>query len=163
ALLAFLGFANGLAPWTLRNFQVLQDVVPIVDSTYYHLWMGNNPRATGGPQAEQALIEALAAQRGEEPAAVTSHLAELKQQQRYHDLAGDVMAEVMRNPTGTVQRRLWAGLYFFFGEAWFKEQRLWQVRQPPPPPADDPDPQPPERLPMPEWLEPSYPLLLTGT
>src|SRR6516162_7273741 len=31
ALLAFLGFANGLAPWTLRNFQVLQDIVPIVD------------------------------------------------------------------------------------------------------------------------------------
>jgi hypothetical protein len=163
ALLAFLGFANGLAPWTLRNFQVLQDVVPIVDSTYYHLWMGNNPRATGGPQNEQALIEALAAQRGQEPAAVTSHLAELKQQERYHDLAGDVVAEVMGNPLGTVQRRLWAGLYFFFGESWFKEQRLWQVRQPPPPPADDPDPQPPERLPMPEWLEPTYPLLLTGT
>src|SRR5262249_57823411 len=78
-------------------------------------------------------------------------------------VAGDVVSEVVANPLGTVQRRWWPGLYFFFGETWFKEQRLWQVRQPPPPPADDPDPQPPERLPMPEWLEPTYSLLLTGT
>jgi hypothetical protein len=162
ALLAFLGFANGLAPWTLRNFQVLQDIVPIVDSTYYHLWMGNNPGATGGPQSEQTLIDALAAQRGQEPATVSSHLGELKQQQRYHDLAGDVGAEVTRNPLGTVRRRVWAGLYFFFGEAWFKEQRLWQLSVPPPSPADDPDPQPPKPT-LPEWLESSYPLLLTGT
>src|SRR5262249_32747930 len=96
------------------------------------------------------------------PAAVTSHLAEPKQQQRFQDLAGDIVSEVVANPLGTVQRRLWAGLYFFFGETWFKEQRLWQGPQPPPPPADDPDPQPPEGLPMPEGLEPTSSLLLTG-
>src|SRR5262245_8843518 len=32
ALLAVLGFANGLAPWTVRNYQVLGDVVPLVDT-----------------------------------------------------------------------------------------------------------------------------------
>src|SRR5438105_565379 len=50
ALLAFLGFANGLAAWTVRNFQTFHDAVPIADSTYLHLWIGNNPLATGGPQ-----------------------------------------------------------------------------------------------------------------
>src|SRR5262249_52900468 len=60
ALLAFLGFANGLAPWTLRNYQAFHDVVPVADSMYLHLWVGNNEKATGGPQTEQemkALLE----------------------------------------------------------------------------------------------------------
>ena len=48
-MLAFLGFLNGLAAWSFRNWQTFHDVLPIVDSTYLHLWMGNNPRATGGP------------------------------------------------------------------------------------------------------------------
>src|SRR5262245_29567154 len=64
ALLAFLGFVNGLAPWTIRNFQAYDEPVPVVDSTYLHLYMGNNLLATGGPQTEERLLEALAQERG---------------------------------------------------------------------------------------------------
>ena len=49
ALLAFLGFVIGLAPWTIRNWQVFNEPIPIVDSAYLHFWMGNNPAANGGP------------------------------------------------------------------------------------------------------------------
>jgi 4-amino-4-deoxy-L-arabinose transferase-like glycosyltransferase len=159
ALLAFLGFANGLAPWALRNYQVLGDVVPIVDSTHYHLWMGNNPRATGGPLAEQPLVDALAQQRGQTPEAVASDLEQLKQKERYRSLGTPIVDEVRRNPLGTVQRRLWAGLYFFFGETWFKEQKLWRVTEAPPPPADADEPAPS----VPSWFTQSYPVALTGT
>src|SRR5262249_48995408 len=41
ALMAFLGFANGLAPWAVRNFQVFGQPIPVADSAFYHLWMGN--------------------------------------------------------------------------------------------------------------------------
>ncbi|MBL8793605.1 MAG: glycosyltransferase family 39 protein, partial [Planctomycetia bacterium] len=58
-LLTVLGFVLGLAPWFVRNAQVFGDIYPIVDSTYLHLWAGNNPRATGGPLSEQALFDAL--------------------------------------------------------------------------------------------------------
>ncbi len=60
ALLAFLGFANGLAPWAVRNVQVFKEPVPIVDSVYLHLWIGNNPKATGGPLTP-AMLETCAA------------------------------------------------------------------------------------------------------
>ena len=53
ALLAFLGFANGLAPWTVRNIQIFHEPVPIVSSAWLHLWIGNNPEATGGPATEK--------------------------------------------------------------------------------------------------------------
>ena len=49
ALLAFLGFVIGVAPWTVRNWQQFGEPVAIVDSAYVHLWMGNNPKADGGP------------------------------------------------------------------------------------------------------------------
>jgi 4-amino-4-deoxy-L-arabinose transferase-like glycosyltransferase len=45
ALLAFLGFANALIPWTLRNYQLTGEVVPVVDTAWHHLWVGNNPDA----------------------------------------------------------------------------------------------------------------------
>ena len=55
ALLAFLGFVIGLAPWTIRNWQVFHEPAPIVDSAYLHFWMGNNPAANGGPVDVQKL------------------------------------------------------------------------------------------------------------
>ena len=48
AVCAFLGFANGLAPWAVRNYQVFGEPIPVVSSAYYHVWVGNNPAATGG-------------------------------------------------------------------------------------------------------------------
>src|SRR5262249_28054391 len=139
----------------------LGDVVPIVDSTHYHLWMGNNPRATGGPLAEQPLVDALAQQRGQTPEAVASDLEQLKQEERYHSLGTPILDEVRRNPLGTGPRRLWAGLYFFFGERWFKEQKLWRVTEAPPPPADADEPAPAPSVPS--WFTHSYPVALTGT
>src|SRR5262249_10639358 len=50
ALLAFLGFANALVPWTVRNYQLDEDVVPVVDTAWWHLWIGNSPGATGGAE-----------------------------------------------------------------------------------------------------------------
>jgi hypothetical protein len=127
ALLAFLGFANGEVSWTFRNYQHFGDVYPIVNSTYYHLWMGNNPGATGGPQTEQALVEALAAARGQEPQAVAKALAGLPQRERYASLAAAVWAEVREHPGETLRRRLWAGLDFVFGRDWFAERMPWRV------------------------------------
>src|SRR5262245_55067002 len=58
ALCAFLGFGTGLAPWTIRNYQVFDEPVPVVSSTYLHLWVGNNPQATGGPATDSMLAAA---------------------------------------------------------------------------------------------------------
>jgi hypothetical protein len=150
ALLAFMGFGNGLTVWTLRNVQRVQEVVPIVDSTYLHLWIGNSPKATGGPLDEDALLQALAEQRGVGKEELAGQLAELPQKQRYASLGGAVVAEVAAHPTETLQRRIWAGLYFIFGEAWFRDQRLWQTESTA------------EAGELPSWLAGSYPAIFTG-
>jgi hypothetical protein len=112
SLLAFLGFANGVALWSVRNYQVYHDVVPVADSLFYHLWMGNNPQATGGPLDEAMLRNAL-------PDAKQKALAdEPNQNKRYGKLAQDVLNEVESNAYGTLQRRLSATGYFFFGQSW---------------------------------------------
>jgi 4-amino-4-deoxy-L-arabinose transferase-like glycosyltransferase len=106
ALLAFLGFANGLAPWTVRNYQVWGEPVPIVDSTYLHLWIGNNPDADGGPLT----------QRMEN----TPHADELRaikvQPRRYERCLTYVIDEVRDHPYETLQRRLNAALFYLFGK-----------------------------------------------
>jgi 4-amino-4-deoxy-L-arabinose transferase-like glycosyltransferase len=117
-LLAFLGFANGLAPWTVRNVQVFGEPMPIVDSVYLHLWIGNNPKATGGALTP-AMLET----------APTSKLRDdkgkpLKQPARYAKLAGEVVDEVRNKPAETIHRRIMAGLYFLFGERFFTETQV---------------------------------------
>jgi hypothetical protein len=118
ALLAFLGFANGLAPWTVRNLQVFREPVPVVDSAYLHLWIGNNPHATGGPATPQALLSAPS----EELARID------RQTERYARLGPRVWDEVRADPDRALQRRVWAALYFLLGERWFEhpftDQRL---------------------------------------
>src|SRR5262249_440139 len=66
ALLAFLGFANGLAPWAVRNFQEFGMPIPITDSALWHIWMGNNPKATGGILDEKTARQALSDKRLQE-------------------------------------------------------------------------------------------------
>jgi 4-amino-4-deoxy-L-arabinose transferase-like glycosyltransferase len=140
SLLAFLGFIIGLAPWTVRNWQLYGEPVPIVDSAYYHLWVGNNPAATGGPVSDKALHEAPA-----------DELAKLPQpRDRYSRLGALVRQEVYDHPPETVQRRLLAGLDFVFGERWFTERRLAEVTSS-------------EEEPMPNWLAWSYPVVLEST
>jgi hypothetical protein len=125
ALLAFLGFANALAPWTMRNYQQFGEIMPVVDSVYLHLWEGNNPEATGGPQSDETMRGALAKVRDEGRQELDKELAEPPNQgKRYNSLAPEVIKQVRENPAGTLRRRLNAGLYFFFGESWFKDQTL---------------------------------------
>ena len=119
--LALIGLANGLAPWCLRNYVVFEQPVPIVTSTYLHLWIGNNPHATGAALDESALRAALPEERRE-------LLAEPNQAKRYNRLAHDVWQEVRDHPAETVTRRIDAMLAFVFGERWFKQKQLglWQ-------------------------------------
>lgn len=149
AFLAVLGFANGLAPWTVRNVQVYQDVVPIVNTAWLHLWMGNNAQATGGPMSEDEARKVL----GE----AADELAKLSHRERYLALARPAWDEVRTQPLETVQRRINAGLYFFFGEEWFKSKRLWREQSMLVAAEDGDRPGPPS------WLMASYPLLFTAS
>ncbi|HZY88234.1 MAG TPA: hypothetical protein VFE78_25585 [Gemmataceae bacterium] len=137
ALLAFLGFANGLAPWLVRNFQLFREPVPVVDSTYLHLWVGNNPHADGGPLTDTM-----------RQSAPTAELEKMsKQTDRYARLGALVRQEVRDNPAETLRRRLQAGLDFFFGARWFQDGQLAEHASP----GD---------AAMPGWLARSYPVTL---
>jgi 4-amino-4-deoxy-L-arabinose transferase-like glycosyltransferase len=118
ALLAFLGFANGLTPWIVRNFLVFGDVVPVTDSMYLHLWEGNNSKADGGPQGQRTLEATLPKER------VQALRSEANQARRYGMLANDVADSVESDPAGTLEKRLRSALCFLFGEAWFNSGAL---------------------------------------
>jgi 4-amino-4-deoxy-L-arabinose transferase-like glycosyltransferase len=147
ALLAFLGFANGLGAWTVRNYKQLGDINPLVDSAYLHLWMGNNPDSDGGPQSEQETLQALAKSRGEETSATDHKLADLPQKDRYNSLAKDVYEQVRDYPAETLQRRLRSGLSFFFGAKWLQGANPWGQEG-----KSSRD--------IPQWLDRSYPTIL---
>jgi hypothetical protein len=117
ALLAFLGFANGLAPWMVFNWNRFRDVIPIVDSMYAAVWEGNynvsaggkHYTATGGPASPDAWLIAR------------TETAGLTRVGRYNHLAENVEKEIGRDPTATVNRRISAGLFFFLGEGWVRD------------------------------------------
>jgi hypothetical protein len=114
SLLSFLGFIIGMAPWMVRNYQVFHDPVPVVSSAYLHLWIGNNPEATGGPATPKML-----------ESAPTEKLQEItKQPRRYGELGKDVAAEVRAHPDLTLQRRLHAAIAFFTGDRWLSDGTL---------------------------------------
>jgi 4-amino-4-deoxy-L-arabinose transferase-like glycosyltransferase len=150
ALLAFLGFANGLLPWTFRNYKTFHDVIPVADASYLHLWIGNNPRSTGGPQGDQTILETLALARGEDVTQLSQELGGLPQRERYEGLARDVARQIRNDPAGALKRRLEAGLCFVLGERWFKDRVLWRTNAA-------------EAQEMPAWLGESYPALLYGS
>lgn len=145
ALLAFLGFANGLAPWTVRNFQEFSQPVPVADSALLHLWIGNCRAGSGGPMSETGLRKSLPEKR------LPELLAEGNQVRRYLLLGRDLLPEIAADPAGMLQRRLWSGLYFTFGQYWFT-RNTFVVR--PAAPASDP--------PLPTWLAELVPALLAG-
>jgi len=105
-LLAFLGFIIGLGSWSYRNWELFGEAVPIVDSTYYHLWVGNNPHATGGPSENMNLPA--------DPLGSPSQRTE-----RDSAFANQMRQEWNDHPVETVRRRLKSGLAFIFGENWF--------------------------------------------
>jgi hypothetical protein len=114
AVLTFLGFVTGLAPWTVRNFQVFHEPLPVVDSMWLHLWVGNNPAATGGPDYDAA--------RKRLPDEKKKQLADEKHQpKRYDELHEPVLQELRDQPDQALGRRLAAALMFFLGEDWFKK------------------------------------------
>jgi 4-amino-4-deoxy-L-arabinose transferase-like glycosyltransferase len=121
-VLAFLGFVTALGPWMVRNLQVLGEVAPVTDSTYYHLWMGNDPEATGGPLDEGPLRRALAEERGQSEA----NLNLKDEPYTRRELAQAAVHEIQAQPAETLQRRLRAGLDFVFGDQWFRDGKLWQ-------------------------------------
>jgi 4-amino-4-deoxy-L-arabinose transferase-like glycosyltransferase len=137
ALLAFLGFANGLAPWTVRNLQVFHEPVPIVTSTWLHLWIGNNPEATGGPATEKMWRTAPK----EELQKTASQPA------RYALLFKEATRE---SGVRFLRNRMRAALMFFFGERWLADGALAEVT---PNGAEG----------MPDWLANSYELVLQAT
>ena len=125
ALLAFLGFANGLLPWGVRNYQAVGDVMPLVDTVYLHLWAGNAPGTNGAGMTEERMREAL----GEERAA---RLAALSEKDRYGQLAGDIGRGVTGDPAETLRRRAQAGLSFLLSGQWLEGRSPWAENSPPP-------------------------------
>src|SRR5262249_47351038 len=128
-----------LAPWAVRNFQVFGEPVPVVDSAYLHLWVGNNPYATGGPATPEAW--------GSAP---TEELRQASRQpERYARLGPAVREEVTSRPYKTLERRGRAALYFFFGEGWFHGTLAERTEAG----AEG----------VPGWLGRAYPVLLQGS
>jgi 4-amino-4-deoxy-L-arabinose transferase-like glycosyltransferase len=115
-LLAFLGFANGLAPWTVRNIQVFGEPMPIVDSLYLHLWIGNNPKATGGPLTEAEMLKDAPTEKMRDDKGKL-----LPQPARYAKLGDAVLSDVRDEPEAAIQRRVKAALYFLFGQRLFTQ------------------------------------------
>jgi 4-amino-4-deoxy-L-arabinose transferase-like glycosyltransferase len=149
ALLAFLGFANALVPWTLRNYQLNQEIVPIADTAWWHLWLGNSPDATGGPEKQEDAVGRLAHERGRTADEVRKTFGAVPQTQRYGPLAQDVADEVLRNPAGTINRRLTATVSFLLGERWLGKGEVWYLA------GSTSD--------LPEWLGQSFAAILLGT
>ncbi len=146
-LLAFLGFANGLAPWTVRNFQQFGQPIPMVDSVYLHLWMGNNPQSTGSTLDEKTLRESLSQER------LNVLLAEPNQARRYGQLGRDFLDEVANDPASTVKRRFTAGQTFLLGENGLKSHTFSKLNE-----NENED-----AIAPPEWLADSRELILRGT
>src|SRR5262249_6797535 len=86
AVLAVLGFANVLALWTIRNQRAVHSLAPVVDSVQYHLWIGNNPEAKGGPLSEESAMKALAQMQGEDAKTTAERLGRMGQAERYQSL-----------------------------------------------------------------------------
>jgi hypothetical protein len=126
-LVAFLGFVMGLTPWTLRNWTLFNEPVPIVNSRYEHLWMGNNPRATGGPMSEEEMTKALRRDADDaEGAALQRRLAGQTNVNERHHILAEAMHRTMRDdPAGFLRRRIGATLCFFFGESFIQHPDSW--------------------------------------
>ena len=127
ALLATLGLVNALVPWTFRNYRIFGEVVPVVTSAPYHLWMGNNPKATGGPMDDSAVAASSSeSQKSSKPDAEKA-AAPQTQKARYDHLIEETKTEVENHPGETLRRRLLAMTYFWFGADWFKSGKCWET------------------------------------
>ncbi len=120
ALLAFLWFNIGLNPWLVRNYKEFGEIVPIVDTAWWHLWVGNNWTSTGGPYAREMKPSGEPSERPMGlPRERLTELQKLKgaqQPRRYGMLRKEVAEEVRIHPGRTLKRRLDAAGAFVVGE-----------------------------------------------
>ncbi len=155
ALLALLGFANGVAIWSIRNYKTFHQIVPIVDSAPLHLWEGNNPRSNGGPMSEQAMLAELTRAAGKDPSKAedlnqtAASYAEMSQPQRYLRLGRAAWQQLAADPAAWFKQRLESGISFCLGQQFLKDRTIWRQTGPFPDQA-------------PSWLAPSVPALLLG-
>jgi hypothetical protein len=149
ALLAFLGFANGLVLWSYRDYQNF-GLIPIVDSAGLHLWMGNNPLADGGPQTSSTMLKALAEARQVDARSLADELAALTQKERYDRLGREALKQIRQDPAAAFKHRLEAGIAFFFGAQWARDRMLWSLVSAGP-------------NAMPDWLNGCYQAMLYGS
>jgi len=122
-VLALIGLLNGILPWGIRNYQEFGRPIPVADSTYLHLWMGNNPAATGATLDEPALRASLREER------LTQLLGESNQAVRYQTLSRDVLDEAIAHPDDTLARRIKSALVFALGHRWFTDGRFAVIAQ----------------------------------
>jgi hypothetical protein len=127
ALLATLGMINALVPWSFRNYRLFGEVVPVVSTAPYHLWIGNNPKATGGPLDETTTQSVLTEARAAGAVDVEKPKETPSQKARYDQLTEAVRTEVQAHPAETLRRRLMAGVYFWFGADWFKSGKSFET------------------------------------
>ena len=144
-MLAFLAFGIGVGPWTVRNIQNLHEPLPIVDSMQYHLLVGNNPQATGGPLPDETIRGVL-----KEPLPVSEDKSQ-RSAERSKILGGLAWDYLRSHPAESYRVRLQAGCYFFLGQEFFTKGTLQQ------PGAED------AQKAAPEWLRNSAPAILAGS
>jgi 4-amino-4-deoxy-L-arabinose transferase-like glycosyltransferase len=135
ALVAFLGYVAALAPWIVRNYERFQEPVPIVDSAFYHVWIGNNPLANGGP-ATPSMIRGAEAQLNE---GAPLKLGELEQPERYSRLGTIVRETAQNDPLGVLNWRIFSTLDFLLGED-FRTNGVFAERLPQAPKKDSEQP-----------------------
>lgn len=146
AALVLFGFANGSAAWAIHNWQKHQEVIPVADSLFWHLWIGNNPQATGGPppldakitldhDTRQRLRDYFNPADGQKPTLAPQDLRLLAllgketfekientkgQPAAYGHLAPRVVDEIVECPQRTMERRLRAAAGFAIGDSAYK-------------------------------------------
>jgi 4-amino-4-deoxy-L-arabinose transferase-like glycosyltransferase len=119
ALVAVLGFVCGLFPWFAQTYRSFGDVSTMASAPLLHFWIGNNSQATGGPQTDATMTEALA---GHDPDITALH--QMGQAERYRTLARAGWNEMFANPGATWQRRMRAAIAFLVGDNWLRTGQL---------------------------------------
>jgi 4-amino-4-deoxy-L-arabinose transferase-like glycosyltransferase len=107
AIVTVLGFAAGLAPWVVWSMQAHGKPIPIASSGFYHLWVGNNAKSTGGVH-EPIMDKQL-------PTELVSKMEQTPPADRYDLLAPVVLEEITEHPAETVKRRVKSLGQFVFG------------------------------------------------
>ncbi|HQR06892.1 MAG TPA: hypothetical protein PLN21_08725 [Gemmatales bacterium] len=102
-----LGFVGGLTPWALLCFDKFNAPIPIVTSSWFHVWVGNNA-SSDGSGFNWSMKKRL------DPALVTK-LELTSQQERYALLAETVVNEVIEKPWEACQHRLKSLMQFMIG------------------------------------------------